>query len=155
MKRCITNYKNITDIGDLSYEMVKPILAKVDNAAQLYELEQNSPHLIGEDAELWRAIIIRDVPKPIRDQYDSWEPVDPKHWYRNYRKLKKEADKNSREALAAFGQKMKEIGQEKQDIVMKQVNGIPKGKLKRGHAEAHLRLLIRLPAYVRIGTLTT
>ena len=55
-----------------------------------YQLEQNSPQIIGHDAEIWLGFLKRDVPNY---QSKPHEPADPKNWYKAYKKLKKEAEK--------------------------------------------------------------
>ncbi|MCJ1359648.1 MAG: hypothetical protein MMC33_009650 [Icmadophila ericetorum] len=84
---CIKNIRSITDVGDVPYKLLRPVLLKLENPEQLYELEQNSPQIIGHDEELWRAFIKRDV--------ENWEekmiePKNPQSWYKVYRKLQKE-----------------------------------------------------------------
>ncbi|KPI44806.1 uncharacterized protein AB675_2457 [Cyphellophora attinorum] len=66
----------ITSLGDLPPNLVLPILAKVPTPQQLALIESSSPQIIGHtDAS-----------------------GDPKNWYRVYKKLKKQADAEEREA---------------------------------------------------------
>ncbi|MCJ1236454.1 hypothetical protein MMC14_004435 [Varicellaria rhodocarpa] len=89
-KACIKNIRHITDVGDVPYDFVRPILLKLENPEQLRELEKVSPQILGVDAELWREFIKRDI--------ESWEekirePKNPENWYKVYRKLRVENDK--------------------------------------------------------------
>ncbi|KAI9739086.1 MAG: hypothetical protein M1834_007299 [Cirrosporium novae-zelandiae] len=86
---CIRSIKSITDVGDIPYNIIRPALLRVENPYQLMELEKASPQLLGEDEELWRAFIKRDIP--------NWEkkphvPQNPHNWSKVYKKLKKEAE---------------------------------------------------------------
>lgn len=60
MRTCIKNVELITDVGDMSYLQIRDVLIHVTSAKQLKQLEQNSPQIVGEDAEIWREIIQRD-----------------------------------------------------------------------------------------------
>ncbi|MCJ1368509.1 hypothetical protein MMC16_007653 [Acarospora aff. strigata] len=86
-KACIKNIKSITDVGDIPYELIRPVLIKLENPHQLRDLEKASPQLCGADAEIWREFIKRDIP--------NWEtkphqPKNPKNWYKVYTKLRAE-----------------------------------------------------------------
>lgn len=59
---CVQNIAQITDLGELSYELVKDILEKVHNANQLRLIEANSPHFLSETEGLWRALIRKKFP---------------------------------------------------------------------------------------------
>lgn len=69
------------------YSQVKPILARVQDAEQLRRIEENSPQIQGEDAELWKKLIARDVP--------TWEkkgyvPKNAHNWYKVYKRYVRE-----------------------------------------------------------------
>ncbi|KAK9456048.1 RNA polymerase II transcription factor SIII subunit A-domain-containing protein [Dipodascopsis uninucleata] len=59
LQQCISNATRITDVGDVTYEVVKPVLEKM-GPSQLYTVEQNSPHLVPETDELWVELIKKD-----------------------------------------------------------------------------------------------
>lgn len=108
-RACIRYSARITDIGDLDYDLIRPVLLKIESPEKLvrlscgialvrhhaneltfqqHQLEQQSPQIIGKDAEIWLGFIKRDIP--------DWnlkphEPKDPKNWWKVYRKLKEEA----------------------------------------------------------------
>jgi elongin-A len=63
------------------------VLKKVESPNQLREIEENCPQIAGEDAELWRAFIARDIPTW---QTKNYVPKDPKKWYKVYSKYMKE-----------------------------------------------------------------
>ncbi|MCJ1254190.1 hypothetical protein MMC24_002004 [Lignoscripta atroalba] len=102
-KACIKNIRSITDVGDIPYELIRPILIKLENPEQLRELEKASPQLCGLDAEIWREFIKRDIPKWEEKPH---EPKNPENWYKVYRKLRlesqKEVDKDAEILKAAM-----------------------------------------------------
>lgn len=59
--KCIQLSARITDVGDIPYQLVKPVLKRF-NAKQLGIVEENSPSLTPESDELWAALIERDFP---------------------------------------------------------------------------------------------
>lgn len=59
--RCIQLASRITDVGDIPYHLVRPVLKKL-NAKQLLTVEQNSPSIAPESDELWALLIERDFP---------------------------------------------------------------------------------------------
>ncbi|UKZ55280.1 hypothetical protein TrVGV298_009100 [Trichoderma virens] len=65
---CLKNIRDIDNIGFLSYETVRDILVKIDNAAQLRQIELNSPQIEGQTAEIWLKLIERDFPPGIQNQ---------------------------------------------------------------------------------------
>ncbi|KAI0600300.1 RNA polymerase II transcription factor SIII subunit A-domain-containing protein [Biscogniauxia sp. FL1348] len=93
---CIKNIKEITDVGSTPYSVLRPILLKVDNARQLRQLEVNSPHLEGDDAECWIRLIARDF--PVLSEKHKFEPRNPSLWHRVYKKYKSLEEEQKREA---------------------------------------------------------
>ncbi|OCK81513.1 hypothetical protein K432DRAFT_381265 [Lepidopterella palustris CBS 459.81] len=92
--RIIQNIEMLTDVGDLPYEFLRPILLKVENPTQLREIEVNSPQIAGEDGEIWLRYIKRD--------FQNWDkkphqPKEPTSWWKVYRFLKNEAEKEKKE----------------------------------------------------------
>ncbi|KAL1952732.1 hypothetical protein VTO42DRAFT_4303 [Malbranchea cinnamomea] len=61
-RACVKMVKRIKDVGMAPYDLVRPILLKVENPEHLREIELNSPHLMDEDGELWFDFIKRDIP---------------------------------------------------------------------------------------------
>ncbi|PGH06681.1 hypothetical protein AJ79_06465 [Helicocarpus griseus UAMH5409] len=89
-KACLKITKRIDDIGLIRYDLIRPILQKIENPEKLHELELKSPHLLQHDAELWIEFIKRDVPG-----FDQLVlPENPDSWYDVYHEL---LDKNARE----------------------------------------------------------
>jgi elongin-A len=56
------NIANLQDLGDVSYDLARPILRQVTNPEQLRSLELASPQIAANDAEIWRTFIRRDIP---------------------------------------------------------------------------------------------
>ncbi|EEH37134.1 hypothetical protein PAAG_07552 [Paracoccidioides lutzii Pb01] len=82
-KSCMRMIKRIDDIGLARYDLIRPVLQKIENPEQLHELELKSPHLLDHDAELWIEFIKRDVPR-----FDELVlPENPESWYDVYHEL--------------------------------------------------------------------
>lgn len=62
LRACCKIHKQIKDIGELPYNVARPFLLKIDNPEQLRALEMKSQQIIGHDAEIWLALIKRDIP---------------------------------------------------------------------------------------------
>ncbi|KAI7489766.1 hypothetical protein KC357_g2204 [Hortaea werneckii] len=109
-RACVRALPNITEVSDIPYELLRPVLKKIINPAHLREIEQNSPHIGDADAELWRAFIARDIP--------NWrekmlEPKNPRSWGKVYRKLIREEERAKEEQEAQLAAAMSGIKQEK------------------------------------------
>ncbi|KAK5058908.1 hypothetical protein LTR84_011172 [Exophiala bonariae] len=114
-RRACTRFgARITDIGDLRYELIRPMLLRVESPEKLYQLEQNSPQIIGRDGEIWLSFIRRDIPDWEQKRH---EPKDPKNWYKVYRKLKKEAEENAIADEAVLKAALANINNEKEQNV--------------------------------------
>lgn len=86
----IRNISSITDIADLPYHAVEPILRRIDNPQQLREVEIACPHIAESSGPLWQELIKRDVSKA---ESKMLYPKDPKNWWKIYRKMcKQEAE---------------------------------------------------------------
>lgn len=97
----IRNIASITDIAELPYHAVAPILARIDNPQQLRDVEVACPHIAESTGPLWQALIKRDVSNA---ESKMLYPKDPKNWWKVYRKMVKQesADKAAaEEALMA------------------------------------------------------
>ncbi|KAJ9643240.1 hypothetical protein H2204_002136 [Knufia peltigerae] len=94
IRACIKRRGILPSVGDLPYDLVRPILAKIESPEQLHQIEQSSPQIAGEDAELWLNFIKRDIP--------DWhlkphQPSNPKNWYKVYRKLQADDERSRAE----------------------------------------------------------
>ena len=92
----IRNIANITDIADLPYHCVEPILRRIDNPTQLHEIEVACPHVAEHTGPLWQVLIKRDV---VNAESKMLYPKDPRSWWKVYRKMCKQeaADKQAAE----------------------------------------------------------
>lgn len=96
-RNLIRNLSSLQDVGDVPYDLIKPALRKIVDPQQLRNIEIASPHIADADAELWQAMIKRDIP--------NWkekmvEPKNPRSWWKVYRKLYRE-EKAAEEAQEA------------------------------------------------------
>ncbi|KAI4748083.1 hypothetical protein E4T50_01627 [Aureobasidium sp. EXF-12298] len=96
-RACIRNVMDMYDVGDLRYETIRPVLKNVTNPAQLRQIEEASPHIAEDDAELWQAFIRRDISKA-ESKLQVTRPKNPSSWWKVYRKLKREDEAETREA---------------------------------------------------------
>lgn len=87
---CLKNIREVDNVGDLSYDIVRPILLRIDNAQQLRRIELNSPQLEGETTEIWLKLIERYFPMEAKAK--AYKPSNPKKWYRVWDKYKKDHD---------------------------------------------------------------
>lgn len=120
--RLIANISSLTDVGDVPYDFLKPVLKKIENPTQLLALERTCPQLAGETGEIWLRFIKRDIPDW---EYKPHEPRDPKNWAKVYRKLKKEVD----EEKLAQEQKLREQMKALQEGKNKNQTQILEGKV--------------------------
>ena len=99
----IKNISSITDIADLPYHAVEPILRRIDNPAQLREVEVACPHIAESSGPLWQELIKRDVSNA---QSKMIYPKDPKNWWKIYRKMCKQEAEDKRAAEEGLKQAM-------------------------------------------------
>jgi elongin-A len=104
--RLIANIHMLSDIGDLPYAFLAPVLRCVKNPDQLMELEANCPQLLGETGELWLKIIKRDIPNYAKKPH---EPRDPKNWGKVYRKLKRESEQEEEQQKNALKEQLQAL----------------------------------------------
>ncbi|GAB1740343.1 hypothetical protein NU219Hw_g5451t1 [Hortaea werneckii] len=109
-RACVRALPNITDVSDIPYDLLRPVLKKIINPSHLREIEQNSPHIGDADAELWRAFIARDIPNW---QGKIIEPKNPRSWWKVHRKLLREEERAKEEQEARLAAAMSGIKQEK------------------------------------------
>ncbi|GAB7347594.1 hypothetical protein MBLNU459_g4474t1 [Dothideomycetes sp. NU459] len=111
LRACVLNVAGIADVGDLPYDMVRPILRKIENPDQLREIEKVSPQIAGEDAEIWQMFIKRDI-QGGEKKLEINRPKNPLSWWKVYRKLKREDEEQriaAEDALKAALSKHKSI----------------------------------------------
>lgn len=84
---CIDNIALVRDLGVMPFSTAEPILRCVTDADQLIEIQEHSPHLACDTADLWRVLIRRDFPNYSKNPI---EPKNPLLWWKVYRKLKAE-----------------------------------------------------------------
>lgn len=103
----------------MSYPVARTILMQVNNAKQLRQLEENSPHLEGDDAECWLRLINRDF--PVLSKRYNFEPKNPNSWhkiYARYERLEADQKREAEEKLkAAFAGIKKEKAENVSTIV--------------------------------------
>lgn len=109
----------LVDVGDFEYWKLRSILQRVDSAEQLHQIEVNSPQIQGEDAELWKALIARDIPNWREKNY---VPKNPRKWYEVYCKYKKEHRKEIERDEEILRNTMLGIKKEKETHVSKVVD---------------------------------
>lgn len=105
-QRLIKNIDMLTDIGDIPYSFLEPVLRHIQNPKQLQELEENCPQIQGETKEIWKRYIRRDVP--------DWEkkphtPRDDKNWSKVYRKLMRDVEKEKLDQENQLKESMKAL----------------------------------------------
>ncbi len=118
----------LQDVGDMSYELLRPVLRKIANPEQLRKLEVSSPHLADHDSELWKAFIARDIPE-WREKMMA--PKDPRSWWKVYAKLMRAERRAKEEQEEALMAKMKGINQEKEAKQVTQVHKVLKEPVGR------------------------
>ncbi|EHK25014.1 uncharacterized protein TRIVIDRAFT_18426, partial [Trichoderma virens Gv29-8] len=118
---CLKNIRDIDNIGFLSYETVRDILVKIDNAAQLRQIELNSPQIEGQTAEIWLKLIERDF--PLESKTKAYQPRDPKKWYKVWEKYKNEHDTALQESENKLKSALAGLRQDKEKNTSKIVSG--------------------------------
>jgi elongin-A len=94
-------------------------LSRVTSPEQLHRIELASPQIRGEDAELWRAFIQRDVPNY---KLKNYVPKNPLKWYEVYMRYKKEYMKEIERDKEILREAMLGIKKEKETHVSKVVD---------------------------------
>ncbi|KAI4721252.1 hypothetical protein E4T48_02421 [Aureobasidium sp. EXF-10727] len=131
-RACIRHVMDMYDVGELRYETIRPVLKNVTNPAQLRQIEEASPHIAEDDAELWQAFIRRDISKA-ESKLQMTRPKNPSSWWKVYRKLKRE---DEAETQAAEDRLKAALNKHKVDKGAKQTNivraVIPSGEKRSG-----------------------
>ncbi|KAI1852324.1 hypothetical protein JX266_002502 [Neoarthrinium moseri] len=104
--------KEITDIGSLPYTIVRPILLKIDSAAQLRAIEEASPHIEVDDAECWIRLIERKF--PVLHNQNQFEPRNPASWHKVYARYARMDAEQKAEAEAKLKNAFAGIQRQKQ-----------------------------------------
>lgn len=124
-------YKNIRElnsVGDwLPYSNVRHILLRVDQAAQLREIELNSPQIQGHTAEIWLRMIERDFPMEFKAK--SYKTGDSTKWFRVWGRYKKDHDAALAESENLLKNAMAGLQQNKE---MARSRVVSKSELPRG-----------------------
>jgi elongin-A len=124
----MANFIDITDVGNFEYWKIRNVLVNVTSPEQLEEIEQNSPQIRGEDAELWEAFIARDIPDYGKK---NWVPKNPLKWCEIYKKYKRWQQRVIDEDKERLRQAMLGIQKEKAQHLTKVVNSKSLPKLPR------------------------
>ncbi|KAI7789016.1 rna polymerase ii transcription factor siii subunit a [Diaporthe eres] len=96
------NIDELSYVSTLPYFKVRDILKQVKTASQLAVIEEYSPQIVGEDAELWEAFCRRDFRVPMKR--DPHEPENPRAWrgvYEFYADLERKREAEALEKLGA------------------------------------------------------
>ena len=121
-----TILKNINLVSGIGDELphdnrhVQKILARIPTAAQLREVEVNSPQLQGHTAKYWKAMIHRDFPTARKKNY---VPSDPAGWWKVYKRYKREHEESLRAATAALQSAFAGLAKEESGNVATIVDG--------------------------------
>lgn len=99
------NIDELSYVSTLPYFKVRDILKQVKTASQLAVIEEYSPQIVGEDAELWEAFCRRDFRVTMKRQEEQWkgELVNPRAWRRVYEWLAEFERISEAEALEQLG----------------------------------------------------
>lgn len=116
----IRNIASITDIADLPYHAVEPILRRIDNPQQLRDVEIACPHIAESSGPLWQELIKRDVSKA---ESKMMYPKDPRNWWKVYRKMCKQEAEDKLAAEEGLKQAMLGLQEKKSE---KETTYVPK-----------------------------
>ncbi|KAJ0121403.1 rna polymerase ii transcription factor siii subunit a [Diaporthe amygdali] len=95
------NIDELSYVSNLPYWKVRDILKHVKTASQLAVIEDYSPQIVGEDAELWEAFCRRDFPVPVKRK--DYQPENPRSWRQVYERYAEEEREAEALALAQLG----------------------------------------------------
>ncbi|KAK6434919.1 hypothetical protein LTR95_008893 [Oleoguttula sp. CCFEE 5521] len=109
-RAAIRTLPRIEDVGDTPYELLEPILRRIDNPDHLLKIETNSPHIADKSAPLWQAFITRDIPDGKKKML---YPKNPRSWHKVYRKLRKEEEAKKQSAEDALKRTLLGLKEEK------------------------------------------
>ncbi|KAK6863857.1 RNA polymerase II transcription factor SIII- subunit A [Apiospora arundinis] len=109
---CIKNVRDIRDIGSAPYDLIRPILIRIDSAAQLRALEEASPHLEDHDEEIWLRLIKKAF--PTLHEKENLIPARPQLWHKVYARYARTDAKNKAEAAEKLRNAFAGIKEKKQ-----------------------------------------
>ncbi|TLD25604.1 hypothetical protein PspLS_05506 [Pyricularia sp. CBS 133598] len=112
VKAAVRNISLITSVGYAPYELVRPILLKVESAEQLLQIEENCPHIAEESAELWKRLIHKDFARD--SEKKRYVPKNPLSWGKVYLKYRRERDEAVAAAEARLNEQFDKLKQERQ-----------------------------------------
>lgn len=122
------NIANLQDVGDLRYDLVRPLLKQITNPEQLRALELASPQVAENDEELWKSFIVRDIPDC---KNKIIQPGLPNTFcYELYRTLKKQEDdaqKQQEDQLRKALQKIDKAKDANKTQILDKVISLPRG----------------------------
>lgn len=117
---CIKNIRELWDVGGAPYSVIRPVLLKIENPAQLKELEEKSPHLRGDTAECWQRLINRDFPHLAKKR--NYAPHNPTLWSKVYQTYKAEDAQLKAKAAAQLNNGFNQLKKEKQAKAVQVMN---------------------------------
>ncbi|KKY32943.1 putative rna polymerase ii transcription factor siii subunit a [Diaporthe ampelina] len=95
------NIDELSYVSTLPYWKVRDILKQVKTATQLAVIEEYSPQIVGEDAELWEAFCKRDFRVPMKRE--PYLPENSRSWRQVYEHYAEEERKKEALALEQLG----------------------------------------------------
>ncbi|SGZ47444.1 CIC11C00000002500 [Sungouiella intermedia] len=148
--KCIQLSARITDVGDIPYHRVKPVLKRL-NAKQLIAVEENSPAIMPESDELWSGLIERDFPdRPSKAKFNLVSPEDDampnKSLYEKYADEREELRASSAQRLRKMTQKLQK---EKSRNSIVPIQGIMREPVVRRRMPA---MSLATPLYSKYGS---
>lgn len=106
------NIANLQDLGDITYDLARPILKQITNPEQLRSLELSSPQIAANDAELWKGFIVRDIPDWRSKNIQS---LGFNNWcYELYCKLKEDEENEREQQEEQLRRAMKQIDKKRE-----------------------------------------
>lgn len=97
------NIDELSYVSTFPYFKVRDILKQVKTASQLAVIEEYSPQIVGEDAELWEAFCKRDFRVPMKRHPEWHPPEDPRAWREVYELFAESEREEEMKALAMLG----------------------------------------------------
>ena len=113
---CGAGYEHV---GNLEYHQIKSVLTQITDAHHLHTIEENSPQIKGEDAELWAKIIARDFPESKTKHHT---PENYGEWWEVYVRYKEERVEEIKRDGEEIRQKMMDAQRKKETNVSKVVD---------------------------------
>lgn len=117
IQKAYSTINTIWSVGGMDYEVVQPILSRIDNAAQLQAIEFESPQIKKDTGELWKRLISRDIPK-YKDQIVEPENDD---WAGLYQSFKALDDEDKEAAKEQLRQRLQGINNERNNNLSQRV----------------------------------